>query len=151
MSWIFNKEKVEDISFFPKNCYGFVYQITLSIDKETYYYIGRKNLYSKTKKNLGKKELALLTDKRLKKYKTIIKESDWKNYFGSNKKLKELINKQGVSKLNLHREILELCYSELELKYMEAKYIICSGAMENKYYFNDNISIKQIGKIIFNN
>lgn len=150
LNWTHNRKEITDIPQMPKNTYGFVYQITIELDGKPFYYIGRKNLKTVRKVKLGKKELEQIKDKRLKKYKIVEKESDWKTYTGSNKALNTLITQYGVEKLKMKKEILEYCFSELELKFKEVKQIICSGAMESTEYFNDNVSIKQIGTLDFN-
>ncbi len=149
-NWTFGGKDITLLSHMPKDAYGFVYQIEIELNGNKLYYIGRKQLISRRKKMMNKKEVAALANKRLKKYYYVEKESDWQNYMGSNKPLLALINQYGVEKLNLKKEILEYCFSELELKYKEVKNIICSGSMESTEYFNDNISIKQIGTFNFN-
>lgn len=149
-NWYFKNKEITSITDLPKSTYGFVYLITVSLDGKELFYIGRKNLKTVRKVKLGKKELAKIKDKRLKKYKIVEKESDWKTYNGSNKVLNALITQYGADKLKMKKEILEICFSELELKWKEVKEIICSGAMESTQYFNDNVKIHQIGTLNFN-
>lgn len=150
INWVYNGKSIDSIEQLPKSSYGFVYLITISLDGKELYYIGRKNLKTVRKVKLGKKELAQIKDKRLKKYKVVEKESDWKTYTGSNKALSAIITQYGAEKLKMKKEILEVCFSELELKWKEVKQIICSGAMESTQYFNDNVKIHQIGTLNFN-
>lgn len=133
----------------PNKVYGFVYEIEIELEGVKKWYIGRKQLISVRKKKMGKKELAQITDKRLKKYHIIEKETDWQNYLGSNKELLSLIKEFGEEKLKLKKEILQYCFSELELKWREVEKIVCSGSMESEYYFNDNVRINQIKKFKF--
>lgn len=114
---------------------GFIYLIELDNGKK---YIGKKNLYSVRKKNFGKKQIAAITDKRLKTYETIIKESDWLTYCGSSRLLKEDL-KKNVKITN--RFILEVATSKTELTYLETKYLFKYDVLgENKeVYYNDNI------------
>ena len=149
-NWTYDNREITLMSQMPKNVYGFVYQIEIELNGSKLYYIGRKQLISRRKKMMTKKEIEPLPNKRLKKYYHVEKETDWQNYFGSNKPLLALIKQYGVEKLNLKKEILEYCFTELELKYKEVKNIICSGSMESTQYFNDNVSIKQIGTLNFN-
>jgi len=149
-NWLYNNKEVTSITQMPKDVYGFIYQIEINLNGSTFYYIGKKQLISRRKKMMTKKEIESLPNKRLKKYYYVEKETDWQNYFGSNKPLLALIKQYGVEKLNLKKEILEYCFTELELKYKEVKNIICSGSMESTQYFNDNVSIKQIGTLNFN-
>jgi hypothetical protein len=148
-NWTYNDKEITLMSQMPKSTYGFVYQIEIELNGSKLFYIGRKQLISRRKKMMTKKEIEALTNKRLKKYYYVEKETDWQNYFGSNKVLLALIKQYGVEKLKLKKEILEYCFTELELKYKEVKAIICSGAMESTEYFNDNVSIKQIGTLNF--
>ena len=52
----------------PDNAIGFIYEMTAVVDGKAVRYIGKKDFYSNTKKNMGKREIAALTDKRVKKY-----------------------------------------------------------------------------------
>lgn len=149
VNWIYNNKEITNKTQMPKDTFGFVYLIEIELDGKKLYYIGQKRLISRRKKNMTKKEIEALPNKRLKKYYYVETEMDWQNYFGSNKVLLALIKQYGTDKLKLKKEILEYCFTELELKYKEAKNIICSGAMETTEYFNDNISIKQIGTFDF--
>lgn len=147
--WTYGGKNITSISQMPKDTIGFVYQIEIELDGKKLFYIGQKKLISRRKKMMTKKEIEALPNKRLKKYYYVEKEMDWQNYLGSNKPLLALIKQYGTDKLKLKKEILEYCFSELELKYRECKNIICSGAMETTEYFNDNISLKQIGTFNF--
>ena len=46
-------------------------------------------------------------------------ESDWRDYYGSNKHLQEDVKKMGED--FFHREILHICKTKGECAYMEAK------------------------------
>ena len=84
--WLYNNEPFEKI---PEGIVGYVYLITNLTNNRKY--IGKKNFYfSKTRQVKGKK-------KRIKV------ESDWKDYFGSNKELCADVEKLG--KENYRREI----------------------------------------------
>ena len=86
------------------------------------------------KKKLGKKEKALWEGKgRPPVYKRVLKESDWKNYYGSHGFIKE------ANKEDLTREILEIAYHKKELTYLECKYQFTLGVLESRSYLNDNI------------
>ncbi len=115
---------------------GFVYKIT---NRQTNkFYIGKKNFFSKQNKPLTKTELAEQTDKRKSKKKLVIKESNWRTYWGSNKELLEDVKKLGEE--NFDRQILTLCKTKKSLTYWEmhhqCKYecIISPG-----FSYNDNI------------
>ena len=125
---------VKQIKAFCPNALGFVYEVTLSNGMK---YIGKKNLFSIRKKKFGKKQLAAVTDKRLKKYEVIIKESDWKSYYGSSKRLKEDV-KNGLQVTN--REILAIATSKMNLTYLETKHMFIREVLERSdKYYNDNI------------
>ena len=87
---------------------GFVYLITnLDNDKK---YIGKKWFWST-------KKLPPLKGKKRKR--TVVKESDWKQYYGSSEEVKLLLEQHG--KDNFKREILRLCKTKGECTYYEAK------------------------------
>jgi len=81
---------------FPPNCVGFVYKITnIQTGK---FYIGRKSLYSNIKKKLTRAELAQsLGPGRKPSSKIVTKESNWQEYWGSNKLILEEIKQGGTS------------------------------------------------------
>ena len=87
MGWIYKGNSITELKDMPKGTIGFIYKITNGKTGE--YYIGKKNVLSTRKRNFGKKEIALLTDKRLKTYEMITKESDWRLYRSSNKQVQE--------------------------------------------------------------
>ncbi len=71
-------------------------------------------------------------------YKQIIKESDWKTYYGSNKHLLELLNNEPPE--NFKREILTLAPNKKLLTYEETKALFVYQVLENPHeFFNDNI------------
>ena len=87
--WLHNNEPFEDCG----DWYGFIYEITNNLTGKKY--IGRKYFSTaKTKQVKGKK-------------KRIRVESDWKDYWGSNKPLQADIEEHG--KENFSRKILMLC------------------------------------------
>jgi hypothetical protein len=133
MSWIFEGKEftIQDI---PEGAVGFIYIMTAIIDKKSVAYIGKKNFFANIKKPLGKKALAMVTDKRLKKYRHELKP-DFMNYYSSNKTLKEFAKSGGVVK----REILRICNSKTELTYQETKYQFMYEVLEKDEYLNSNI------------
>jgi len=142
--WIYQGKRVSDLKDIPEGVFGFVYKIIADNKK----YIGKKQLFSKRKKKFGKKQIALLTDRRSKKYEYVITETNWQTYNSSCIPLKELIEKD--VKVKVKKEILCYCYSDLELKYQEVKHIMLFDAMINEDYYNANVQIKIIGKLKFN-
>ena len=132
MKWLYKNKEINEISDLPNNAFGFVYQTThLPTNKK---YIGKKSLMYNLKKKLGKKEKALWEGKgRPPMYKRVLKESDWKNYYGSHSFIKE------ANEEDLKREILEVAYHKKELTYLECKYQFTLGVLESRSYLNDNI------------
>lgn len=149
INWEYQNKVVDSIDKMPKDVYGFCYMLTLELENNLFYYIGQKKLISRRKKKLTKKEIEALPNKRSRKWKWEEKEMDWQNYCGSNKPLLELIKIHGIEKLKLKKEILQYAFSELELKYIEVKQIICNSALELDCFFNDGCSIRQYGKLKF--
>jgi hypothetical protein len=105
---------------------GFVYLITnLSNGRK---YIGKKLLKStRTKTVKGKKKRTLI-------------ESDWKEYYGSNKELQEEVSGVGVH--NFRREIIRLCKTKGECNYFEAKLQFSNDVLESDDYYNSWIMVK---------
>ena len=133
MSWVY-KSKEFDESCIPEGSVGFIYLMIAIIDGKSVAYIGKKNFFSNVKKKLGKKALALVTDKRLKKY-TREQKPNFMNYYSSNQQLKEA-HKAGVM---IKREILMICYSATELTYQEVKHQFKYEVLEREEYLNANI------------
>ena len=133
MSWIY-KGKEFDESCIPEGSLGFIYHMSVILNGNTYAYIGKKNFFSNVKKKLGKKALALVTDKRLKKY-TKEQKANFENYYSSNQQLKEA-HKAG---LIIKREILLICYSATELTYQEVKHQFKYEVLEKEGFLNGNI------------
>jgi hypothetical protein len=98
-------------------------------------YIGKKAFQHTTTKKLGKKELAEIPVGRGKRpsKKTIVKESDWKTYYGSNTEVKSL------PKDELKRYVLMLCKTKKQLTYWETKSLFQYNVLEDERYMNDNI------------
>jgi len=132
MKWLYKNKEINEISDLPNNAFGFVYQTThLPTGKK---YIGKKSLMYNLKKKLGKKEKALWEGKgRPPIYKRVLKESDWKNYYGSHSFIKD------ANEEDLTREILKIAYHKKELTYLECKYQFTLGVLESRSYLNDNI------------
>jgi hypothetical protein len=93
---------------------------------------------SKTNVKLGKKEIAALPVQRGRtpSKKLVIKESNWKEYWGSCKQLIEDVKKLGEGKFI--KEILVLCPSKKLLTYYEASYQIREDVLLKESY-NDTI------------
>ncbi len=126
---------INDLTFNINDWYGYVYMTTdLSTGRK---YLGKKNFFHKTNKKLGKKEIAALpiTRGRPATTKEVIKESDWKTYYGSADEIKKIKDKS-----QLTRHVLRLCKHSKELTYFECKYQFSYGVLENpETWINDNI------------
>ena len=117
---------------------GFVYLIE---NKQTgKKYIGKKLLTSTRTKKLGVKALKAQEGKigRKKTKEKVVKESDWRKYYGSDDELKEDVKNLGPE--NFERTILKLCISKKQLSYYEEKYLFTHEVLEypDKFY-NKNI------------
>ena len=138
MNWLYNKEEITDISQFPLNTFGFVYEVITPEGKK---YIGKKVLYHNQKKKLTKAELAEQSGRgRKKSFRIIQKESDWKKYYGSNKHLKNQITEGEVTLEDLSKQIIEIGFNKKHLTYLETKYLFQLEVLEKPgEYYNDNI------------
>ena len=138
MNWTHNGEEITEFSQFPKNTFGFVYRIIhLPTDKS---YIGKKVLIHNRKVKVTKKDLKMYEGVKGRKptHKRVSKESDWKTYYGSNKYLKEDIEKYG--KEEFERNIIKLAPSKKLLTYYETQYQFMYQVLEKpELYYNDNI------------
>lgn len=113
----------------PDNFYGFIYLIENKINSKKY--IGKKQCLShRTKKPLKGKS----------RKRHIIKESDWKEYTGSNKILNEDILNIGKNNFNLY--ILKFCHSKWELAYEEIKLQIEKKVLLSEDYYNGIINVR---------
>ena len=138
MNWIYKATPMEDITQFPDNTFGFVYMTTHKPTGKSY--IGKKVLFHNQKKKLGKKELAALTGVvgRRPSYRLVVKESDWKTYYGSQTDIKQLLVKG--KKDEFERTILKCVETKKQLTYFEIKYQMLYQVLEKPdEFFNDNI------------
>lgn len=122
--WLYNGQVVD--SELLDEYIGFVYNITNLTNNRKY--IGKKLLKrSKTKQVKGKKKRMLV-------------ESDWKQYYGSNKELNADVAESGAH--NFRRTIIRLCKTKGECNYWEAKYQFLLDVLEKDDYYNSWISVK---------
>ena len=138
MSWTYKSKQIGDISQFPENTFGFVYLVTHKPSGKSY--IGKKVLYHTKKVKIGKRELEKLQGVvgRRPSYKLAIKESDWFNYYGSQKDIKLLLSEGKHNEFE--RTILKLCPDKKSLTYFEVKYQMIYQVLEKPdEFFNDNI------------
>jgi len=126
MTWYYENKPYDDT---PDEYQGFVYVITeLDTNKK---YLGKKNFWRP--KTLPK------NSKRNRRVRTRV-ESDWKEYFGSNKELCYLVEDRGRDKYK--REILRLCKTKGEMSYYEAKAQFDFGVLFSDEWFNEFIGCK---------
>ena len=125
--WTHNGERFtsDDIGDF----YGYVYRITNLVNGHDY--VGRKYF------NTVRKLKPLMGFKRKRK---VIKETDWKEYWGSSKRFLEDIEKHG--KHNFKREIICLCDTRGQTNYMEAKIQFEEDVLIKENNYNGIIAIK---------
>lgn len=137
-------KSVEDLPNY-KDAIGFVYMITNKINGK--FYIGRKNLYASKKTKISKKEKTETGSR--KKFKQVVKESNWKSYYGSCKELLDDIEASGTHFFK--REIIEICCTKKYLSYCEVayqmKYNVLTGNSYNgnilgKYFPSDMLNCK---------
>ena len=136
--WQFNYNPICEIP--EGDWYGFVYKITNKTTRE--YYYGCKSFYSITNPKISKKKSnEIYSGKgrkptRLKK----IKESDWKEYLSSSKKVQEMIAEQGLS--NFRFDILKFCLSYTEMMMEETFLILQAFLNKEEKILNEWLSIK---------
>ena len=124
--WMMNGNPYELGDQTHKEVYGFVYLITSL--KTGKLYVGKKLFWSqKTKTVKGKKKRTKV-------------ESDWKDYYGSNKVLVEEVQANGVE--NYKREILHLCKTKGECNYLEAYEQFTRECLIGDSYYNEWIMVK---------
>ena len=135
--WLYKEKVINSLEDMPQDTFGFIYIVTHKPTGKSY--IGKKSLFHNIKKKLTKKELAEQTGPgRKSATKVVVKESDWKTYYGSAKPILGLI-KDGKQE-EFTREILQLVPNKKLLTYYECKFLFKYGVLEQpNYYFNDNI------------
>jgi|TARA_Y100000389_G_scaffold202467_1_gene247846 hypothetical protein len=107
--------------------YGFVYKITNTENNK--FYIGKK-IFKNTRK--------IPPLKGYKRKRTVIKESNWKTYWGSSKPLLEDVKSIGEGKFD--KTILRLCETKKQATYWEMHYqIIYEVLNKPETTYNDNI------------
>jgi len=122
--WTYNNEPVTEETI--GDHYGFVYIITNKLNGRKY--IGRKYFTKAGYKTVKGKR------------KKIRKQSDWMDYWGSNKKLLDDILLQG--KDNFDRQILTLCKTRTECNYWELHHQVSHQVLLSEAWYNEWISVK---------
>jgi hypothetical protein len=132
-------KEYDSIDKFPENCVGFVYKITnIQTGK---FYIGKKSLYSNIRKKLTKKELAEYSGPGRKPTKKLVtSESNWMDYWGSNKGILQEIKDLGTD--SFRKEILKFCFNKKQLTYWEVHYQCINEVLLTDKSYNDNVLAK---------
>ena len=132
-------KEYDSIDKFPENCVGFVYKITnIQTGK---FYIGKKSLYSNIKKKLTKKELSEYSGPGRKPTKKLVtSESNWMDYWGSNKGILQEIKDLGTD--SFRKEILKFCFNKKQLTYWEVHYQCINEVLLTDKSYNDNVLAK---------
>jgi len=126
MNWIYEQTEFEPEETFLQDYVGFVYEITeKSTGKK---YIGKKFFWKNVIRSVNKKR------------KKVKVQSDWRNYYGSNKSLLEQIS--GSSEDDYVRVIIRLCKSKGECSYYEAKEQFDRSVLFDDKYYNEFIGCK---------
>ena len=122
--WLYQGKEIDEDQI--DSYTGFVYIITNLTDNRRY--IGKKLFKStRTKVIKGKR-------------KKVRKDSDWRDYYGSNAALKEDVARLGSE--NFTREILHLCKSKGTANYLEMKEQIDRRVLESDQWYNDQIYVR---------
>jgi len=126
INWTYNGEEVTEM---PEGMLGFVYLITeLSTGKK---YIGKK---------LAKTMRKLKPLKGKKRSRRVLKDTDWKKYYGSSEALCEALDKDGPE--NYTREILHFCKSKGDMNFLEMYTQVQRNVLFDDTYYNKYISVK---------
>lgn len=145
-TWTYQGRVITSISDMPINTYGFIYEVLYKPTSTKY--IGKKVLYFERNKKLGKKALEILKEERAAQglrgrvplKQKVITESDWKDYYGSQKEIVALSKLDNAGE-NWQKKILKFASNKKLLTYYETKYLFNSEVLETSHnsYINDNI------------
>lgn len=135
--WLYKSKVIESVEEMPEGTYGFIYEVTHHPTGRKY--IGKKVLeFNRTLPPL----------KGTKRKRKVVKESDWKTYYGSHKEILGLIKENKQEEFT--REILQYVPSKKLLTYFECKYLFIKEVLEGNDYINDNILAKFYRKDFYN-
>ena len=145
-TWSYQGRVITSIEDMPKGTYGFIYEVIYKPTDTRY--IGKKVLFFERNKRLGKKALEVLREERAEKglrgrvplKQKVISESDWIDYFGSQKEILTLSKEDNAGE-NWEKRILQYVPNKKLLTYYETKYLFKNGILEDKdsTHINDNI------------
>ena len=131
--WVYKGRPFDPEEEELKNWVGFCYRVT-ELDTGIAY-IGKKFFW--------KPKTLPVTKSRKRKVKTTV-QSDWKKYFGSSDKVKQLVE----SGIPFKREILQLCRTKGECSYFEAKMQFEYDVLLRDDFYNEFIGLKLHSKHI---
>ena len=108
MNWYYKGEEMTSVEDFPPLTFGFVYRVIHEPTGKIY--IGKKVLQFNRKAKLTKRDLALYEGQSGRKpsYKRVVKESDWKTYYGSHKEILALIKDGKQDDLCYYKKVINL-------------------------------------------
>jgi serine/threonine protein kinase len=143
LAWRFKDRLITEIEDMPEGTYGFIYKVVHLPTKKKY--IGKKVLFFERNVKLGKRETEALREERkaagiggrVPAKKKVVKESDWKTYYGSQEEIKKLARTSKPE--DWTREILDFVPTKKLLTYYEIKHIFKNDALEDSDFLNDNI------------
>ena len=128
-TWTYNGQLITEIEDMPENTYGFIYEVFHKPSGKKY--LGKKVLhFNRTLPPL----------KGMKRKRKVVKESDWRTYFGSHVEIKQLIKEEKQDEFE--RRILQFVPTKKLLTYYECKYLFINEVLEHDEYINDNILAK---------
>ena len=128
-TWTYNGQLITEIQDMPENTYGFIYEVFHKPSGKKY--LGKKVLhFNRTLPPL----------KGMKRKRKVVKESDWRTYFGSHAEIKQLIKEEKQDEFE--RRILQFVPTKKLLTYYECKYLFINEVLEHDEYINDNILAK---------
>ncbi len=135
-NWEFEGKEIKSLQDAPEGVVGFIYIIT-NIESGRRY-IGKKYIYSEKKVNMNKKEIAALTNKRLRKWRMVKKEAEWLSYMSSSEEIK----KEYAEGVKFKKEIVMWTFSKLQTYYEEVKLQFQNNVLESDDWYNKNIASK---------
>ena len=146
-TWTYQGRVFYDISDFPKDTYGFIYEVYHKPTGQKY--IGKKVLFFERNKKLGKRALEALREERKAKgiggrvplKQKVVTESDWKDYYGSHPTILKYVKESVDLRKDFERKILDLVPNKKLLTYYECKHLFINNVLEtySHQYINDNI------------
>jgi hypothetical protein len=134
LHWYYGTKVVKTIEDLPnyEHLVGFIYVIRDRVTGR--FYIGKKALYHSRKTKISQRTRKATGTRKT--YQRVVKESDWKTYYGSCKELISDVQKYGEKRFE--RQILELCCSKKYLSYAEIAWQIKLDVLKEHSY-NGNI------------